>query len=90
MNFLDVTPGCVRVPGMSKPIAKIKSGRLRVRGVDRIANPGKSDAPVNKSERVVVEGFRLGRLPPRDRNAFAKLLHKQRARAKKALEAKTL
>jgi hypothetical protein len=29
------------------------------------------------------------RLPPRDRNAFAKLLHKQRARAKKALEAKT-
>jgi len=74
---------------MSKPTAKTNSGRLRVPGVDPIAVLGKSNAPVNKSERVVVEGFRLGRLPPRDRNAFAKLLHKQRARAKKALEAKT-
>ena len=74
---------------MSKATAKANSGRLRVPGVDPIAVHGKSNAPVNKSERVVVEGFRLGRLPPRDRNAFAKLLHKQRARAKKALEAKT-
>ena len=74
---------------MSKPIVKAKSGRLGVLGVNRIENPGKSNTPVNKSERVVVAGFRLGRLPPRDRNAFAKLLHKQRARAKKALEKKT-
>jgi hypothetical protein len=74
---------------MSKPTAKTNSGRLRVPGVDPIAVLGKSNAPVNKSERVVVEGFRLGRLPPSDRNVFAKLLHKQRARAKKALEVKT-
>jgi hypothetical protein len=43
-------------------------------------------ARTNESERVVVEGFRLGRLPPRDRSVFAKLLHKQRTLAQKALK----
>ena len=79
-----------RIPRMSKPTLTTKSGRLRVRRVDPIADHGKSTGPANESERVVVEGFRLGRIPPRDRNAFAKLLRKQRVQAKKAHRTATI
>jgi hypothetical protein len=79
-----------RIPYMSKAATTTKSGALRVRRVDPLVDQGNSTAPAIKSERVVVEGFRLGRLLPRDRSAFAKLLHKQRAQAKKGVKTTTI
>jgi len=60
---------------------------IRVSGMSKSEVTTMPRASEDTSERVVVEGLRLGRLPPRDRHAFAKLLHKQRALAKRALEA---
>ena len=86
----DCAERSLQAARMNKPAIKTLSGSLRVRAGKRVAEQRTSTEPANKSERVVVEGFRLGRIPPRDRNAFARLLRKQRLQAKKALRTTTL